>query len=429
MIKPEIIGNATLFNGDCLNVLPLLDKVDSVVTDPPYGLNFMGRGWDHGVPSVLYWEAVLDAMKPGAFLLAFGGTRTYHRLTCAIEDAGFEIRDCIMWVYGTGFPKSHNISKAIDKAAGVEREVVAYDETRLRPNRKYDGGAIGNVGGTGKASDRSDNGATITAPATPEAQQWDGWGTALKPAWEPIIVARKPFKGTVANNVLEHGTGGINIDGCRITTPDIIQQSGALVDIDRGKCAEGYDRPNATMFRTGKPKERGGPAHIQGRFPANLIHDGSDEVTELFPDSKGQQGEIKGTEPSKPGKNTYGIYSSRAKTLKRNDSGSAARFFYCAKSSREERGEGNDHPTVKPISLMRYLCRLVTPPDGTVLDSFMGSGSTGKGALLEGFKFVGIDNDEEKGSFEIACKRITYIQQQGDLFYQKQAHIGSALNE
>lgn len=366
----------TLYHGDCLDILPMLadNTVDSIVTDPPYGLSFMGKDWDHGVPGVAFWEAALRVAKPGAHLLAFGGTRTFHRLAVAIEDAGWEIRDTVMWVYGSGFPKSHDVSKAIDKAAGATREVVG--------TRKLDIGIQSGSMHAGRSVNIID--APITAPATPAANQWDGWGTALKPAWEPIIVARKPLAGTVAENVLTWGTGAINVDGCRVGTTD---------NLDR--VSGSYDGTGFGMA-AGNITE----AHPAGRWPANLIHDGSDEVVGLLND--------------------------------------AARFFYCAKASKRDRDEGcegmearqvfgddggtyqglsnsnkpsrNHHPTVKPTALMRYLVRLVTSPEGIVLDPFMGSGSTGKAAIMEGFRFIGIELDAEY--LEIARARIAWAQAQ-----------------
>jgi len=401
-MRVEHIGNAILHLGENLEVLPTLEMVDAVVTDPPYGLEFMGKEWDHGVPGVEYWEAIMAIMKPGAHLLAFGGTRTFHRLTCAIEDAGLEIRDCIMWVYGSGFPKSLDVSKAIDKAAGAEREVVGIDKSRLRPNRKYDSGAIGNVGGSGKSSDRSDNGATKTAPATPEAERWEGWGTALKPAWEPIIVARKPLIGTVAANVLEHGTGGLNIDGGRVGfgAKDDIHNKNPHTD---GGVVDGnvYGKGNATRYQV-----------PPGRWPANLIHDGSEEATAGFPKSsvtgkRSERSKAANVEETK-------FLSTDHQSTEYVDSGSAARFFYCAKASKADRGKENNCPTVKPTDLMRYLCRLVTPPGGVIADPFMGSGSTGRGALLGGFRFIGIEKGLEE--FDTACRRISQVQNQGDLF-------------
>ena len=291
--------NVDLRHGDCLEVLRTIasDSIDAVVTDPPYGLSFMGKRWDYDVPSVEVWAECLRVLKPGGHLLAFAGTRTQHRMAVRIEDAGFEIRDMIAWIYSTGFPKSHNL----------------------------DG-------------------------------DWQGWGTALKPALEPITVARKPLSGTVAETVLKHGTGAMNIDGCRVgrDAEDVSgwSQSGS-------NASENRSMSGANYARDAKPD-------AEGRWPANLIHDGSDEPTGLL--------------------------------------GDAARFFYCAKASRSDRGAGNVHPTVKPTDLMRYLCRLVTPPGGVVLDPFAGSGSTGKAAALEGFRFLGIEREAEY--VEIARARI-----------------------
>jgi len=330
----------TLHHGDCLAVLPTLDPVDAVVTDPPYGLAFMGKAWDHGVPGVPYWTAVRDALKPGGHLLAFGGTRTHHRLMVGIEDAGLEIRDVIMWVYGSGFPKSHDIGKGIDKEAGGEREVLTSHAQKVGFDTTQQGGGGWSAGIV-----------TETLPATAAATQWNGWGTALKPAWEPIIVARRPLEGTVAQNVLAHGVGGLNIGGCRVGTEDVT----------------GWGGGGSRMYDGGLSREGSTPRPVSGRWPANLIHDGSDEVTRLLP----------------------------------------ARFFYCAKADHADRNEGvegrNTHPTVKPLALMRYLVRLVTPPGGTVCDPFMGSGSTGKAADLEGCHFVGIEAD--LASCTIAAQR------------------------
>ena len=324
------------------------ESIDAIVSDPPYGLSFMGKGWDHGVPGQDFWIEALRVAKPGAHLLAFGGSRTFHRLVVAIEDAGWEIRDCLMWVYGSGFPKSLNI------------------------------------GG--------------------------GWGTALKPAYEPIIMARKPLIGTVAANVLTHGTGALNIDGCRVAGGITLRNSNA------GTNGEGWGM--------------GKNAHLNGstlgRWPANVLHDGSDEVTGLMPTTTAAKTGVRdpnGTMGYHGGASGLpGIVSGH-----NDNGGSAARFFYCAKASKADRDEGcggldahkqdetrnegdpggdnprnrgagersNHHPTVKPTDLMRYLCRLVTPPGGTVLDPFMGSGSTGKAATLEGFSFVGCELQPE----------------------------------
>lgn len=357
--------------GDCREVLKEIPdcSVDSVVCDPPYELGFMGKSWDStGVAyDVSLWGEVLRVLKPGGHLLAFGGSRTYHRLACAVEDAGFEIRDQIMWVYGSGFPKSLNIGK-------------------------QDG-----------------------------CEDWVGWGTALKPAHEPIVVARKPLDGTVAANVLKWGVGGLNIDGCRVG--DEVRFNSFAGNKNTGMTA-GDDRTDS-----GKGLFAGnvdGGSEVAGRWPANLIHDGSDEVLELFPDTgKSTGGRI--------GKKSMGNVTNvpagqfEAGDPGYGDSGSAARFFYCAKAGKKERNAGldhlepkrdadrqrddlpggdnprnrtnkprqNHHPTVKPIALMRYLVRLVTPPNGLVLDPFAGSGTTGIAAVCEGFRFVGIEQNEE----------------------------------
>jgi len=377
----------TIHHGDCREVMATLDaeSVDAIVSDPPYGLSFMGKGWDHGVPGVEFWTEALRVAKPGAHLLAFGGTRTYHRLACAIEDAGWEIRDCVMWVYGSGFPKSHDVSKAIDKAAGAEREVVSAN-----PNHRPHSGAIA---AAEWFQDRSSG--LITAPATDAARQWSGWGTALKPAWEPIIVARKPLVGTVAENVLAHGTGAINVDGCRVEgVPPSVPQPRLRPD--------GVDRGHALGAAVGRNGEM---SQASGRWPSNLVHDGSEEVVGLFPAAGGGSGKpIHAGDFGKHGR--YGK-ASGATTESYADSGSAARFFYCAKASKADRGNDNKHPTVKPTDLMRYLCRLVTPPGGIVLDPFTGSGSTGKAATLEGFRFIGIEREAEY--VEIAKARIAAV--------------------
>ena len=439
--------NYELHCGDCLDILPTFgaDSIDSIVCDPPYGLSFMGKNWDHGIPGVPFWEAALRVAKPGAHLLAFGGTRTFHRLACAIEDAGWEIRDTVMWVYGGGFPKSLDVSKAIDKAAGAEREVV--DLKRNTFGRKPGGGAGWAEGVEGQIT--SDHVFSVTAPATEAARKWDGWGTALKPAWEPVIVARKPLIGTVAENVLAHGTGGLNIDGCRVGT-------------------EGYTsggRNNSIAFGRDMDKQPRCDGN-KGRWPANVIHDGSDEVVGLFPVT-GKSGRPimysgKKYDRNTPGKTCFFQYNPSVFSSIYEDTGSAARFFqqcplddedveiarlyYCAKASKRDRDEGceglgvrqvtgggggigeylsdvnsasgkygsekapsrNHHPTVKPTALMRYLCRLVTPPGGLVLDPFMGSGSTGKAALLEGFRFVGIEREPDY--CEIARCRCAAVQ-------------------
>jgi len=372
------IGNATLYCADCKDVLPLLKDIDACVTDPPYGLSFMGKRWDYDVPGVEVWTQVNEVLKPGSHLLSFFGSRTYHRGSIPIEDAGFEIRDQLMWIYGSGFPKSHNIGKAVDKLQGNEREVVGV----VKRTGKND-----NIYGTYKGNNTETKGTS----------EYEGWGTALKPAHEPIVMARKPFKGTVANNVLEHGTGGINIDDCRVETDDNLSGGSGRIGGFAGK-TQGGELSDYKVL-----------GNEQGRFPANVMHDGSDGVQDIF--------------------------------------GDKSRYFYCAKASKKDRDEGldmidekpmawsnqakaelergnlefrnadgntakhnkvqmrkNSHPTVKPTELMRYLCRLVTPKGGVVLDPFMGSGSTGKAAIEEDFNFVGIEMDEDY--FEIACARI-----------------------
>ncbi len=344
-------------HADCLEFMPQLraECVDAIVSDPPYGLGFMGKQWDHGVPGVPFWIEALRVLKPGGYLVAFGGTRTYHRLACAIEDAGFELRDCMQWLYGSGFPKSHNLKG--DHA---------------------------------------------------------GFGTALKPAYEPIVLARKPFKGTVAANVLEHGVGALNIDGCRIA-------HGTDVDLSaQQNCQTEQDGAIVTLNMPGHSQPTYAPG---GRWPANVILD-----PEAAAALDAQTGALKNGGPNKRGKRHQGVATENpttsGETAFAGDSGGASRFFYCAKASKGEReagledftpitvGDGretpadnayqrgktlrkNTHTTVKPIELMRYLCRLVTPPGGLVLDPFCGSGTTGCAAVLEGFNFVGVEREAE----------------------------------
>jgi len=407
---------------DCLETMKRMPDnfVDSIVTDPPYNLTttkrwgkdnkfsknqsdigkrftkgFMGKKWDGtGISfNIDLWKECLRVLKPGGHLLSFGGTRTYHRMACAIEDAGFEIRDQIQWIYGSGFPKSLDIGKAMDENS-VSKEILhtAVD------GKKY-----------------------IRKPSTPEAQQWEGWGTALKPANEPICLARKPLsEKIVAENVLKWGTGGINVDGCRIET----DKDSVVKEI---------------LTTENTP---------QGRFPANVIHDGSDEVLAGFPNTKnGGQNKtsFKGFQSEYVSGKAQKIDVNETKFS--NDSGSAARFFYCAKASKAERDAGcegielkdpiygknmsssdkgtisnsinpqrNNHPTVKPIALMRYLCRLITPPKGIVYDPFIGSGTTGIAAGLEGFNFIG--SEIEKDSCRIAEKRIAFHRAQLKLQYE-----------
>jgi len=403
----DIVQPMNLMLGDCLQVMRGMEaeSVDAIVTDPPYGLSFMGKKWDYDVPSVEVWRECLRVLKPGGHLLAFAGTRTQHRMACNIEDAGFDIRDMIAWVYGSGFPKSLDVSKAIDKAAGAEREVVGHSRgvAVAEEDNQFGGINRGSVGVKQVACD-----VPITIPATDAAKQWDGWGTALKPAMEPITVARKPLIGTVAENVLRHGTGAINVDGCRVA-----MASEADAAEHRYNCEGGYKRQKNWHLNdmskgtlAGEWKQpTGEPPQVQGRWPANLIHDGSDEVVGLFPQTT--SGNLNAGHKRGQGQHTHEGGYVGGGLIQANyggDSGSAARFFYCAKANKADREEGNHHPTVKPTDLMRYLVRLVTPPNGIVLDPFMGSGSTGKACVLEGFGFIGIEREADY--IEIARARI-----------------------
>lgn len=399
------MNNVRLLQGDCRDVLKTLpdNSVDSIVTDPPYGLSFMGKKWDYDVPSVEVWMECLRVLKPGGHLLAFAGTRTQHRMACRIEDAGFEIRDMIAWVYGSGFPKSLDVSKAIDKAAGAEREVI--EQVRVKS------GGMEHVNRTNAATheyrpdgyQKGENVLDITAPATDAAKQWEGWGTALKPALEPITVARKPFNTTISVNVQAFGTGALNIDGCRV--PATGERLGGGDEHGKSSKPEGWarpwmDDPAHVAAHNAKITANVERATRLGRWPANFIHDGSEEVLECFPKtvtkSSGGSGSKSMGALGKNGKyGTFALDVEAANAGGLGDKGTPARFFYCPKASKRDRGEGNTHPTVKPTDLMRYLCRLVTPPAGVVLDPFMGSGSTGKAAVLEGFDFIGIDREPE----------------------------------
>lgn len=390
-----------IHQGDCLDRAKEIpdNTIDAIITDPPYGLKFMGKDWDHGVPGVHFWKEFLRVSKPGAHLLAFGGTRTHHRLMVAIEDAGWEIRDTLMWVYGSGFPKSLDVSKAIDKAAGVEREVIGKGVSGNPQTHKTH-----NMGNDIASWGYEFGGAfNITTPNTDAAKQWDGWGTALKPAWEPIVLARKPLDGTVAGNVLKWGCGGLNIDGCRVpvnpNVDDMLRTTTRQKRIsETWKNGSGFK--NETNALTGVPEN--------GRFPANLIHDGGEETIACFPNAPGQQAAITGNEPTANGFSgpvKYGGNKNRVSfPTPRGDSGSAARFFYCAKASKSERGEYNNHPTVKPLALMEYLCKLITPPNGIILDPFMGSGSTAIACINLDFDFIGIEQDQH--AIDIANRRI-----------------------
>jgi len=565
------VGNAVLYHGDCLEVLRTLpdNSIDSIVTDPPYGLSFMGKRWDYDVPSQEIWEECLRVLKPGGHMLVFAGTRTQHRMAVRIEDAGFEIRDMIAWVYGclsedsevltedgwmpynrakqknilaydlqndiyqwekpsrwneyrvesdtayriqsdhtdqivsrghrciverggmlafvpadelagvervpylqgdfselpqergsqtvrarasyqttlatvtaieysgliwcptvstgafvarrngkvfitgnSGFPKSLDVSKAIDKAMGAERTErlspkAGHENFVGRDNMKAlrESGALSSEGGFSRPwmhdHQKVEDAHWNFAPATEAAKQWQGWGTALKPALETITVARKPLIGTVAENVLEHGTGALNIDGCRVGDEEMprTKSTGVLIS------------ENGSMASGNYAREQAGTAI--GRWPANIIHDGSPEVLAAFPETGASSGAPRNNNTSLFGKGGAFVGAGHA-----DAGGSAARFFYCAKASKKDREEGldgfekrtahraNNHPTVKPTDLMRYLVRLVTPPGGVVLDPFMGSGSTGKAAIRDGFRFIGIER--ESNYIEIAQARIAH---------------------
>jgi site-specific DNA-methyltransferase (adenine-specific) len=409
------------------------NSIDAIVTDPPYGIAFMSKDWDKNLPAVQIWQEALRVLKPGGHMLVACGTRTYHRMTSNIEDAGFEIREIIAWVYGSGFPKNHDIGKAIDNMKGAKQNVVGYRNQHLDGSKRKTTSPPQFTALKGKKRNlnKTINGnIPITAPATPEAQKWEGWGTALKPAMELFTLARKPIaEATVAKNVLEHGTGAINIDTCRIETDD-----------DMKSCP-----PRSGTGVVGNWKNWQGPEYNpndKGRWPANLIHDGSPEVVELFPivDS----GELKETHKINRKLDSEGNYQSphgiygKYKAVNRShkaSSGSAARFFYCAKAHPNERNEGlegfedkqyshdgrnkeienafqrnksiakNHHPTVKPIALMQYLIKLITPPQGIVLDPFCGSGSTCLAAQRLGYKHIGIELDSEYHKIAVArCK-------------------------
>lgn len=422
-----------LILGDCLEKLKDLadNSVDSIVTDPPYGLSFMGKKWDYDVPSVEIWKECYRVLKHGGHLLAFGGSRTYHRLAVNVEDAGFEIRDQIMWIYGSGFPKSHNIGKAVDKKLGNKREVVETpkSEQRINANKNRDKNKY--VGGFQMSTNKFKSIGN---------SEWEGWGTALKPAHEPIVMARKPLsEKNVADNVLKWGTGGINIDESRI---------GFSEDDDPRNWHS--NRKTTTFENTENVYDLGiknvsSQQNQQGRFPANVIFD--EEAGKILDEQTGiiKSGMLKkGTKrlmSDNPNKNTYGHW--KPDTVANDsygDKGGASRFFYCAKTSKKDRDEGmkefkekkwvqfstknntsgeasnwskerqtsykNIHPTVKPTKLMAYLVNLVTPKNGIVLDPFMGSGSTGKACVQKGFDFIGIEMQEEY--MDIAKARIGY---------------------
>ena len=374
----------TIYHGDCREVLPTLDPVDTCITDPPYGLGFMGKDWDHGVPGEPFWQAVASALLPGATLLAFGGTRTHHRLMCGIEDAGFELRDCLMWLYGSGFPKSLDISKAIDKAEGAEREKVQPGNAPAYQRR------IGNHRPWMDDPEHKIDGPT---PATEAAKLWDGWGTALKPAWEPIILAMKPLAGTFAQNALEHGVAGLNVDGARIEGPP--SDGGSVSGGSALGQGSGWNQHNNRTTEIDRTMSA-------GRWPANVVLD--EDAARLLDEQSGER--ASGNFPAVQNTKSWKMSSqgSGLSPAGPTDSGGASRFFYTAKASRSDRGEGNDHPTVKPSDLMKWLCMLTkTPTGGTVLDPFMGSGTTIYAAKETGRKAIGIEIEERY--CEIAANR------------------------
>ncbi|MYN42714.1 site-specific DNA-methyltransferase [Duganella sp. FT109W] len=443
------------------------NSVDSVVTDPPYGIRFMGKAWDgadiearadrrrsfashapdagpNGGHKSIAAEAgkydlapaamrafqqfseewareAFRVLKPGGHLLSFSSPRTFHRMACGIEDAGFEIRDQIMWVFGSGFPKSMNVAKAIESGTGRPKDI-----RRMQMGEDYSPSGRG-PGDYDYPGQETMNGTTAPwVPFTEAAKEWEGWGTALKPAHEPICVARKPLSGTVVANVLLFSTGALNIDACRVEpTGESRERAGETSQDQR------YTSAGSANFAA-KPGVRGDAP--EGRWPANLIHDGSEEALSMFPQAPGQQASVRGSEPSAKTAHAYGEFSGRAPSAPRGDSGSAARFFYCAKASRQDRNEGlpsslepavstdatmracedadwtkrngNHHPTVKPTDLMAYLVRLMTTTGGTVLDPFMGSGSTGKACMREGMQFIGIEMEPDY--LKIAEARVKY---------------------
>lgn len=417
-----------LMQGDNMKSLDLLpdNSIDSIVTDPPYGLSFMNKKWDYEVPSVEFWKKVYQKLKPGGHVLSFGGTRTYHRMVVNMEDAGFEIRDQIMWIYGSGFPKSLNIGKSYDKKVGNEREVVGTNpcERKNIPERPIDG--------YNSLSGKEVN-------ITKGSSQYEGWGTALKPANEPICLARKPLsEKTIVDNVIKWGTGGINVDGCR-------------VDTNGEKISVGFkdDKGNAFIDSNKELLEDRNYESPEGRFPANILFD--ETAAEMLDEQSGISQSKKRINPStkKEGSLFSEVGFTNTGAGEYNDKGGASRFFYVAKVSKKERNLGlddfedkenkevygkglntatklvtdkqkedgvanrelvkNNHPTLKPINLMTYLCRLITPPGGIVLDPFMGSGSTGISACLEGFRFVGMELDEDY--FKIAEARVNSFEE------------------
>ena len=396
MVGVEMKINLIL--GDCLETLRSLpgNSIDSIVTDPPYGISFMGKKWDYEVPSVEVFKEMLRVLKPGGHMLCACGTRTQHRMAVNIEDAGFEIRDVVTWLYGSGFPKSMDISKAIDKQSGITEWKETVPNPAARP-----GNGVDALTSTGWAKPQRPPKPVVE---TVEAKQWQGWGTALKPACEFWTLARKPLsEKTVAENVLKYGTGAVNIDGSRIETNENLSggaYSGEQRESSRNSFGNGV---GGGVIKNGIAKEFVQP---QGRWPANLMLD--EEAAEALDEQSGilKSGASKSTYIQKESENTClsGKNYQRQMQDRAADSGGASRFFYVAKASKSDRGPGNIHPTVKPIKLMQYLVKMITPPGGVVLDPYMGSGSTGVAAIKEGFQFTGIEREESY--YEICKARI-----------------------
>ena len=405
-----ILEKNNIYFGDNLELLKQLEdnSIDSCVSDFPYNLSFMGKKWDT-IPNYQDWcyqraKELYRVLKPGGYCLVFGGTRTHHRLVCAFEDAGFEIRDEIMWLYGSGFPKSYNISKGFDKKAGAEREIISYSDRNDRKLPSGQGGLHGNTHEEYREKGREQTKIAITAPSTDIAKQWEGWGTALKPAHEPIMVAQKPIEENYCHNVEKWGVGGLNIDDSRIEYDSENE--------DFGKSNDNYNKNDGFGFYEGAKKQIRSVPKQEGRFPANVILD--EEAGEMLDE---QSGELKSGGGDKSNKKPLNRKSQVMETIDqtewRPDSGGASRFFYCPKANKKDRTENNQIentcPTVKPTDLIKYLVRLVTPPNGNSLDICLGSGTHAKACLLlskEGYpvNYIGFENDEE--NFEIAKHRI-----------------------
>ena len=370
---------------------------DSIVTDPPYGIEFMGKDWDKHTGALETWQECFRVLKPGGHILAFSASRTYHHLATNIESVGFEIRDQIMWLYGSGFPKSLNIGKALDKKLGAKRKVIGKKSgkggenlNKLSREGKGDSEDATSLGAYGVGAKQTNIEIDITEPATDEAKEWEGWGTALKPAHEPIVMARKPLsEKSIVDNVLKHNTGGINIDESRVETEDKTQR------VNKGDLFEWGVRNDKSG---NEPKVYGS---TQGRYPANVIHDGSEVITDGFPETK--SGQLKSTYQTRNFKFEGAKGKAQDRTLpdREPSEGSAARFFYCSKVSKKERNIGqstdgkNNHPTVKPVALMKYLITLITPKGGKVLDPFNGSGSTGMACVELGYEYTGCELDPD----------------------------------